>query len=279
MCLVGGHGLGLGVCLCAVCTRLCVFSFLPCRREARPSLDNKSLRGQAERENRGEGRLGVGAGGEASRGSRAAGTPSSINSPGTGTELTRQGSLCSQVCCQRILYTGWAVSRHSPGGSGQTSPHLQMPSQPAMLLGGLLLLVATMTAAQRRGQEAGGRRQTHRVQYGQCSYTFVLPEPEPCPPEPDTFGASNSLQRDLPDARQNLGDWRAQRVQQLEKMLENNTQWLQKVRQAGVGRRFWGLSPTAGGVPPAKETGLCAVLTGLGGSERARYGCEAPQQD
>lgn len=102
--------------------------------------------------------------------------------------------------------------------------------RPAMLLGGLLLVVAAVTVAQRRGQEAGGRRRAHRVQHGQCSYTFVLPEPEPCPPEPEAFGGSNSLQRDSPAAALNLADWPAQRVRQLEKVLENNTQWLQKVR-------------------------------------------------
>nr|XP_045377051.1 angiopoietin-4 [Camelus bactrianus] len=95
----------------------------------------------------------------------------------------------------------------------------------------VLTVVATRAVAQRRGQEAGGRRRAHRVQHGQCSYTFVLPEPEPCPPEPETFGGSNSLQRDSPAAALNLGDWPTQRVRQLEKMLENNTQWLQKIER------------------------------------------------
>lgn len=104
-----------------------------------------------------------------------------------------------------------------------------------MLLGGLLLAVAAVTVAQRRGQEVGGRRRAHRVQHGQCSYTFVLPEPEPCPPEPEAFGGSNSLQRDSPAAALNLGDWPAQRVQQLEKVLENNTERLQKVRAGPAG--------------------------------------------
>lgn len=99
-----------------------------------------------------------------------------------------------------------------------------------MLLGSLLLAAATATVAQRQGQDTGGRRRAHRVQHGQCSYTFLLPEPEPCPPEPEVFGGSNSLQRDSPAAGLNLGDWRTQRVRQLEKVLENNTQWLQKVR-------------------------------------------------
>lgn len=104
-----------------------------------------------------------------------------------------------------------------------------------MLLGGLLLL-ATMAAAQQRGPAASGRRQIHRVQHGQCSYTFVLPEPDICqlaPMAPEAFGGSNSLQRDLPASRLHLADWRAQRAQrvsQLEKILENNTQWLLKVR-------------------------------------------------
>lgn len=117
-----------------------------------------------------------------------------------------------------------ALTRHPP-----TSLHLQMLSWTAMLLGGLLITVATVTVAQYKGQEAGGRRRAHRVQHGQCSYTFVLPEPESCPPEPETFRGSNSLQRDSPATALNLGDWPTQRVQQLEKVLENNTQWLQKV--------------------------------------------------
>ncbi|XP_005072586.1 angiopoietin-4 isoform X2 [Mesocricetus auratus] len=112
-----------------------------------------------------------------------------------------------------------------------------MLCQPAMLLGGLILLVTT-AAAQQRGPAASGRRQIHRVQHGQCSYTFVLPEPSICqlaPEAPDAFGGSNSLQRDLPASRLPLADFRAQRAQrvrQLEKMLENNTQWLLKLEQS-----------------------------------------------
>lgn len=104
-----------------------------------------------------------------------------------------------------------------------------------MLLNALILL-ATMAAAQHRGPEASGRRQIHRVQHGQCSYTFVLPEPDICqlaPAAPEALGGSNSLQRDLPASRLHVTDWRAQRAQrvsQLEKILENNTQWLLKVQ-------------------------------------------------
>ncbi|XP_059115643.1 angiopoietin-4 [Peromyscus eremicus] len=112
-----------------------------------------------------------------------------------------------------------------------------MLCQPAMLLGGLLLL-ATMAAAQQRGPAPSGRRQIQRVQHGQCSYTFVLPEPDICQPGPvvpEALGGSNSLQRDLPASRLPLADLRAQRAQrvsQLEKILENNTQWLLKLEQS-----------------------------------------------
>lgn len=107
-----------------------------------------------------------------------------------------------------------------------------MLSGPAMLLGGLLLTVATLTVAQRRGQEVRERRLAHRVQHGQCSYTFLLPEPEACAPETGgTFRGSNSLQRDS----LNLVAWPTKRMQHLEKMLENNTQRLQKVRAGPVG--------------------------------------------
>ncbi|XP_075419975.1 angiopoietin-4 isoform X2 [Tenrec ecaudatus] len=104
-----------------------------------------------------------------------------------------------------------------------------MSSWPAMLLGSLLFAVATVTMAQHKGQKASGYRRAHRVQHGQCRYTFVLPELEPCPPEPGPFGGSNSLQRDSPATALHLGSWRSQQMQHLEKVLENNTQWLQKV--------------------------------------------------
>lgn len=97
-----------------------------------------------------------------------------------------------------------------------------------MLLGGLLLTVATLTVAHRRGQEVRERRLAHRVQHGQCSYTFLLPEPEACAPETGgTFRGSNSLQRDS----LNLVAWPTKRMQHLEKMLENNTQRLQKLER------------------------------------------------
>ncbi|XP_062944347.1 angiopoietin-4-like [Cynocephalus volans] len=110
------------------------------------------------------------------------------------------------------------------------SSHLQQHSRPAMLLGGLLML-ATVTVAQWRGQEAGEPCRTHQVQHGQCSYTFVLPEPQPCLPEPEDSGGSKSLPRDSQDPGLHPGDGQAQRVRQLEQVLENNTQWLQKLER------------------------------------------------
>ncbi|XP_062058291.1 angiopoietin-4 [Lepus europaeus] len=101
----------------------------------------------------------------------------------------------------------------------------------AMLLGSLLILVATMTAAQQRWQEMSRRRLSHTIQHGQCTYTFVLPEPRPCMPEPEDFGDSNIFQKDTSAGTLPPGDWRAQRVQRLEKALENNTQWLQKLER------------------------------------------------
>lgn len=128
-----------------------------------------------------------------------------------------------------------------------------------MLLGGLLLTVATLTVAQRRGQEVRERRLAHRVQHGQCSYTFLLPEPEACAPETGgTFRGSNSLQRDS----LNLVAWPTKRMQHLEKMLENNTQRLQKVRAGSEG---------AGGGGPGAAIGSWSIHPrGLPWAQRAR---------
>ncbi|XP_026257954.2 angiopoietin-4 [Urocitellus parryii] len=106
-----------------------------------------------------------------------------------------------------------------------------MLSRPAMLLGGLLLAVATMVAAQRRGPEAAAQRQVHLVQSGPCSYTFVLSDPQLCPPGDP--GSPDSLQRDVSPASPSasLGAWRAQRMRQLEKALENSTLRLQKLER------------------------------------------------
>uniref|UniRef100_A0A4X2LD58 Fibrinogen C-terminal domain-containing protein n=1 Tax=Vombatus ursinus TaxID=29139 RepID=A0A4X2LD58_VOMUR len=99
---------------------------------------------------------------------------------------------------------------------------------PARLM--LILTTVATVSTQRRRAEGSAHRRSHRVQHGQCSYTFVLPEPEPCPPGQEAFGSSaNTLQRDSPAEALQGNDWSVQRVQQLERVLENNTQWLLKL--------------------------------------------------
>lgn len=130
-----------------------------------------------------------------------------------------------------------------------------------------LVALACVTAAlwaegaQRRTTDGTGRRRAHRVQHGQCSYTFVLPEAEPPPCQPPEAPVSpNTLQRDAP-----ASDWPVQRVQQLERVLENNTQWLLKVR-GGHGGKHQGKHPDgmamAGGVQMEgwRATGLPALI-------------------
>uniref|UniRef100_A0A6J0UVX8 Angiopoietin-4 isoform X1 n=1 Tax=Pogona vitticeps TaxID=103695 RepID=A0A6J0UVX8_9SAUR len=98
---------------------------------------------------------------------------------------------------------------------------------------GSLLAVFWAEGNPRRAAEGGPRRRSHRVQQGRCSYTFVLPEadPPPCQHPGDTFNI-NTLQRDSPagpSLRMDEEDLSVQRVQQLERVLENNTQWLLKL--------------------------------------------------
>lgn len=102
---------------------------------------------------------------------------------------------------------------------------------------GLVLAALCAAAAQRRVLDGGGRRRFHRVQHGHCSYTFVLPEadPAPCPPSV-TPGPSNALlQRDSPAGTAHAARGAAQRLQHLERILENSTQWLLKVGGGGGG--------------------------------------------
>ena len=126
-------------------------------------------------------------------------------------------------------------------------------------LAALLLVVGSSGGEQRRGAEgsasstgqggAGGggssgsssnNRRYHRVQHGQCTYTFILPEGEgnggAC--REGKTGAvhnANALQRDAPPLEPDLS---TQKIQHLEHVMENYTQWLQKVRDgAGVVRR------------------------------------------
>ncbi|XP_053250603.1 angiopoietin-4 [Podarcis raffonei] len=98
-------------------------------------------------------------------------------------------------------------------------------------LGFLVVAASWAVGSQRRAAEGGIRRRSHRVQNGRCSYTFVLPEadPQPCQHPGETFNV-NTLQRDSPAGPLLWSDDQStQRVQQLERVLENNTQWLLKL--------------------------------------------------
>ncbi|XP_056256013.1 angiopoietin-1 isoform X1 [Seriola aureovittata] len=76
-------------------------------------------------------------------------------------------------------------------------------------------------------------RRFHKIQHGQCTYTFILPEGD------GAGGGScreakagspqynaNSLQRDAPPPEP---EFPSQKIQQLEHIMENYTQWLQKI--------------------------------------------------
>ncbi len=144
--------------------------------------------------------------------------------------------------------------------------HLQLSLQADMMLwsnsghhllslAALLVIVSCGGGDQRRGTESGStgggsssssssggsssnnysNRRFHKIQHGQCTYTFILPEGE------GARGGScreakagtpqhnaNSLQRDAPPPE---ADFPTQKIQQLEHIMENYTQWLQKVRR------------------------------------------------
>ncbi|KAG7512420.1 hypothetical protein JOB18_028895 [Solea senegalensis] len=74
----------------------------------------------------------------------------------------------------------------------------------------------------RAGFSAVGKRQ-YQIQNGPCSYTFLLPEQENC----QTQGNSYNYQVQKDGATDN--DESAQRLEQLEIIMENNTQWLLKL--------------------------------------------------
>lgn len=84
---------------------------------------------------------------------------------------------------------------------------------------------------QRRAPESNARRY-NRIQHGQCTYTFILPEQDGnCRESTTEQYNTNALQRDAPHVEQ---DFSPQKLQRLEHVMENYTQWLQKVSVLSV---------------------------------------------
>lgn len=91
-----------------------------------------------------------------------------------------------------------------------------------------------------RSTDGLGRRQ-YQVRHGACSYTFLLPEADNCRPPAGPY-VSNAVQRDAPLDY----DDSVQRLQALESIMENNTQWLMKVGAARPWQRRCGSAPAPG---------------------------------
>ncbi|XP_074065633.1 angiopoietin-2 isoform X1 [Macrotis lagotis] len=75
----------------------------------------------------------------------------------------------------------------------------------------------------RKSLDTIGKKQ-YQVQHGSCSYTFLLPEMDNCRSTSSSY-VSNAVQRDAPLDY----DDSVQRLQVLENIMENNTQWLMKL--------------------------------------------------
>uniref|UniRef100_A0AAZ1XQD9 Fibrinogen C-terminal domain-containing protein n=1 Tax=Oreochromis aureus TaxID=47969 RepID=A0AAZ1XQD9_OREAU len=125
-------------------------------------------------------------------------------------------------------------------------------SRHLLSLAALLVIVSCGGGEQRRGTDGsssssnGGstssssssssnsnNRRFHKIQHGQCTYTFILPEGEgagggSCKEAKASSSQynANSLQRDAPPPEP---DFPSQKIQQLENVMENYTQWLQKI--------------------------------------------------
>ncbi|XP_006866777.1 PREDICTED: angiopoietin-2 isoform X3 [Chrysochloris asiatica] len=85
------------------------------------------------------------------------------------------------------------------------------------------LVIAAAYNNFRKSMDSIGKKQ-YQVQHGSCSYTFLLPEMDNCRSSSSSY-VSNAVQRDAPLDY----DDSVQRLQVLENIMENNTQWLMKV--------------------------------------------------
>lgn len=87
------------------------------------------------------------------------------------------------------------------------------------------LLVLNFYLGLGTGHSAAAKRQ-YQINNGPCSYTFLLPEQENCQTQSSNY--NDPIQKDGPVDQ----DESAQRLEQLEITMENNTQWLLKVKLA-----------------------------------------------
>lgn len=96
-----------------------------------------------------------------------------------------------------------------------------------MLVAGILLLLSyclSVGEAFTTNSDTTGTKQ-YQIKNGPCTYTFLLPEPQDCGGPSSTY--TNQVQRDdLVDYDSSI-----QKLEQLETIMENNTQWLQKVQR------------------------------------------------
>lgn len=133
------------------------------------------------------------------------------------------------------------------------------------------LVLASAYSNFRKSVDSTGRRQ-YQVQNGPCSYTFLLPETDSCRSSSSPY-MSNAVQRDAPLDY----DDSVQRLQVLENILENNTQWLMKVgKWAGSGEReltALALSGTGAAEVGCKHPLLCCPGAKQSQSEEPQRGC------
>ncbi|XP_010086357.1 PREDICTED: angiopoietin-2-like, partial [Pterocles gutturalis] len=92
----------------------------------------------------------------------------------------------------------------------------------AYLFWGCSVFLASGYNSFSKSMETIGKKQ-YQVQHGSCSYTFLLPEADNC--RSSASYVSNAVQRDAPLDY----DDSVQRLQLLENIMENNTQWLMKL--------------------------------------------------
>ncbi|KAK6328487.1 hypothetical protein J4Q44_G00004650 [Coregonus suidteri] len=91
---------------------------------------------------------------------------------------------------------------------------------------GLLVVLSCCLAlgeGYRKTTDPTAAKRPYQIQNGLCSYTFLLPEQDNCKTPSSTY--TNLVQKDDPAEY----DESVQRLEQLENIIENNTQWLLKL--------------------------------------------------